>query len=120
MARAPQGCRRSAPKQGTMRRSPPSSTGSPAESAPTDLRIASMTFQGESYVVVSRPIERSAIQLTDAEREVAKLVAAGFTNEAIAQARGTSTRTIANQVASLLRKLGVPSRHHVGRHLGLL
>ncbi len=103
-----------------MRRAPPSTSGSPAESASTDLRIASMTFQGESYVVVSRPIERSAIQLTDAEREVAKLVAAGLTNEAIAKVRGTATRTIANQVAALLRKLGVPSRHHVAKHLGLL
>ncbi len=48
--------------------------------------------------------------LTDAEREVLELVGRGPSNRAIAKARGTTERTIANQVASTLRKLKVPSR----------
>jgi DNA-binding NarL/FixJ family response regulator len=48
--------------------------------------------------------------LSEAERDVAIVVLAGMSNTEIAVARGTSTRTVANQVASLLRKLGVRSR----------
>jgi DNA-binding NarL/FixJ family response regulator len=35
---------------------------------------------------------------------------AGASHRAIAHARGTSVRTVANQVASILRKLNVGSR----------
>jgi DNA-binding NarL/FixJ family response regulator len=48
--------------------------------------------------------------LTAAEREVASLLAEGLTNEQIAARRGVATRTIANQVASLLRKTGADGR----------
>lgn len=48
--------------------------------------------------------------LTHAEQDVLKLVRLGWQNGAIAQARRRSERTVANQVASLLRKLGAPSR----------
>jgi DNA-binding NarL/FixJ family response regulator len=41
---------------------------------------------------------------------VAKLVARGATNDEIARARKTSLRTVANQIASIMRKLGVSSR----------
>ena len=49
-------------------------------------------------------------ELTDAERAVALCVAKGMSNAAIADARGTHVRTVANQVAALFRKLGVASR----------
>jgi DNA-binding NarL/FixJ family response regulator len=49
-------------------------------------------------------------QLTRAERDVLALVRAGFTNAEIAVRRETSERTIANQVARLLKKASVPSR----------
>jgi DNA-binding NarL/FixJ family response regulator len=55
------------------------------------------------------PLKRSA-QLTTAERDVLALVHLGWTNAAIATARGRSERTVANQVASLLNKLAAPSR----------
>ncbi|MCC6625527.1 MAG: hypothetical protein IT385_30085 [Deltaproteobacteria bacterium] len=48
--------------------------------------------------------------LTPAEREVASATAAGRTVHEIAAERSTSERTIANQLASIYRKLGVASR----------
>lgn len=48
--------------------------------------------------------------LTTAEREVLALVDRGLSNEAIARIRSRSVRTIANQVAALLRKTGATSR----------
>jgi DNA-binding NarL/FixJ family response regulator len=48
--------------------------------------------------------------LTAAEHDVLALVRLGWTNKAIAEARGRSERTVANQVASLLRKMQMPSR----------
>lgn len=49
-------------------------------------------------------------ELTRAEREVAALVCTGMSNAAIARARRVSVRTIANQIASAMRKLRVDSR----------
>lgn len=48
--------------------------------------------------------------LTPAEDEVRKLAEGGATNSQIARARRTSVRTVANQMASILRKLGARSR----------
>lgn len=47
---------------------------------------------------------------TPAEQEVLELLRQGLSNAEIAAARGCSTRTVANQVASLLRKAGADSR----------
>jgi DNA-binding CsgD family transcriptional regulator len=48
--------------------------------------------------------------LTTAEREVLAEVLAGASNRQIAERRGTSERTVANQVARLFRHFGVRSR----------
>jgi DNA-binding CsgD family transcriptional regulator len=48
--------------------------------------------------------------LTGAELEVAAALIEGASNQRIAGARGFSVRTVANQVASIFRKLGVRSR----------
>jgi DNA-binding CsgD family transcriptional regulator len=48
--------------------------------------------------------------LTPAERDVLALILEGRSNADIASARGRSIRTIANQVASILRKTKNPSR----------
>jgi DNA-binding NarL/FixJ family response regulator len=48
--------------------------------------------------------------LTTAEEEVLKLLLLGQDNASIAEARKTSPRTTANQIASIFRKLGVSSR----------
>ncbi|QDG49419.1 helix-turn-helix transcriptional regulator [Persicimonas caeni] len=48
--------------------------------------------------------------LTDAEREVAQLVYKGLTNGDIARTRSTTTHTVANQLATIYRKLDISSR----------
>jgi DNA-binding NarL/FixJ family response regulator len=48
--------------------------------------------------------------LSGAERDVLELVTDGKSNREIAEARNRSVRTIANQVASLLRKTAAPCR----------
>jgi DNA-binding NarL/FixJ family response regulator len=49
-------------------------------------------------------------KLSPAEREVARDAVDGRSNAEIAQRRGRTVRTIANQLASIYRKLGVGSR----------
>ena len=53
-------------------------------------------------------------RLTAAERQVARVMAQGLTNAEIARSRGSATRTVANQAASIFRKLGVKSRLELG------
>jgi DNA-binding CsgD family transcriptional regulator len=48
--------------------------------------------------------------LTEAERDVARRALGGMSNARIARARGSSVRTVTNQLASVFRKLGVGSR----------
>ncbi len=48
--------------------------------------------------------------LTPAEAEVLRLVKMGMSNREIAKLRNTSLQTVANQVSSLLRKVGVAGR----------
>jgi DNA-binding CsgD family transcriptional regulator len=48
--------------------------------------------------------------LTPSESHVVELLLEGKTNAEIAALRATTPRTVANQVASLFRKLGVQSR----------
>jgi DNA-binding NarL/FixJ family response regulator len=48
--------------------------------------------------------------LTGTEQEIAREVLSGLSNAEIARKRGTAVRTIANQVASIYRKLQVRSR----------
>jgi DNA-binding NarL/FixJ family response regulator len=61
---------------------------------------------------VFMPVEAVAMDpsLTQAERQVVQGVLNGRSNAAIASARRTSCRTVANQLAAIYRKLGVSSR----------
>lgn len=52
-------------------------------------------------------------ELTPAERDVAKLVASGYSNREIAQRRSASVNTVGNQLAAIYGKLGVSSRHEL-------
>jgi DNA-binding NarL/FixJ family response regulator len=45
-----------------------------------------------------------------AEQEVLTLLLRGYANRTIAETRGTSQRTVENQVRCIFRKLGVQSR----------
>jgi DNA-binding CsgD family transcriptional regulator len=51
--------------------------------------------------------------LTPGEQAVAALVLRGQSNSEIAVTRGTSLRTVANQIASIYRKVGVRSRREL-------
>jgi DNA-binding CsgD family transcriptional regulator len=62
-----------------------------------------------TMVVLSFSLSRCAA-LTAAELDVARFAGAGMSNRDIAYVRRTSIRTVANQIASVFRKLGVASR----------
>lgn len=49
-------------------------------------------------------------ELTAAEKHVATLAIAGFSNSQIAGKRGTSVRTVEKQLSSIYQKLGIPGR----------
>ena len=73
----------------------------------------------EELVVFSWDVaEPPPAELTSAERDVLTRVVRGESNSAIATSRKTSVRTIANQVASLLRKTGAASRFDLIRRYG--
>jgi DNA-binding CsgD family transcriptional regulator len=59
-------------------------------------------------------------ELTSAEREVALLALAGKSNGEIAEARHCSVRTVANQLQSVFRKLGIRSRAELAAKASLL
>jgi DNA-binding NarL/FixJ family response regulator len=79
---------------------------------PSGLRAARVEMDGQELAVFSFPLPPPALpnSLSEAERDVAVAVLEGLSNTEIATARGTSARTVANQMASLLRKLGARSR----------
>ena len=72
----------------------------------------------DETMVFSWDIAKPPPELTTAERAVLSRVIKGESNAAIARARKTSVRTIANQVASLLRKTGASSRYDLIRRFG--
>ena len=76
------------------------------------LRVAQLRVGGDEFVVVSEPMVGAAdlAALTQAEREVARLVADGCSNQDIAARRGAHPQTVANQLAAIYRKLAVSSR----------
>jgi len=76
------------------------------------VRIAAALTNAAS---ASTPPLRAA-RFTTAEKEVLALLQEGMTNEQIALARGRSVRTIANQVAALLRKTQSPTRRTLAIH----
>ncbi|WP_327115533.1 helix-turn-helix transcriptional regulator [Nocardia sp. NBC_01730] len=64
-----------------------------------------------------KPITSRWDELTPAERQVAILATAGWTNPAIAVRRGKSARTIDSQMAAILQKLGITSREDIIDHI---
>lgn len=74
-------------------------------------RVALFSAGDALFVVSSEPLDGAlTARLSASERAVAALVVEGLDNASIARARGRSLRTIANQVAAVLRKVGVGSR----------
>lgn len=87
---------------------------------PTSLEVRTLWVDGEEFALFEWPAPdaESDAKLTPSEREVLALLAAGSSNQQIAQARGVSVRTVANQVASLLDKLNAASRYELIRRFG--
>jgi DNA-binding CsgD family transcriptional regulator len=89
----------------------------PSLRAPQGLEAWVLSVEGEEVALLAWP-EASARQrssmpltrLTAAESRVASLAADGRPNREIARIRGCATRTIANQLAKIFRKLGIRSR----------
>ena len=71
---------------------------------------------GVDLAILSFP---ASVPLTDAEHAIGGALLAGMKNGEIARERGTTLRTVANQVASLYRKLGVQSRSEFVAHAAL-
>ena len=71
------------------------------------LVVVQLSFEGRHQV---RFTYGPAATLTPAERAVVALALEGCSNQEIARRRGASARTIANQLASAYRKLGVSGR----------
>jgi DNA-binding CsgD family transcriptional regulator len=70
---------------------------------------------GEELAVLSHPLARGAplSGLTVAESEIAAAIVDGRSNGEIGRLRQTSERTVAKQVASIFRKLGIGSRRQL-------
>lgn len=82
--------------------------------APTGVRrkLAEATLAGERFLVGASPLisTKHLTNLSDTEYDILGLLIAGSTNADIAERRGTSENTVANQVQSIFRKLSVRSR----------
>lgn len=100
----------------------------PADTAPA-MR-GEFTLHGRRFVALAAPSRRppaagrspaehaaDRAALSRTELEVALLAATGASNAAIAAERGVSARTVANQLASAFRKLGVGSRFELAAAL---
>ena len=85
---------------------------------PNGLTARIFDAGGDELVVFTwgdDPPESIPLSLTAAEREVLALVVSGASNRAIAERRNVAARTIANQVASILRKVRARSRFELIR-----
>ena len=73
-----------------------------------------ITVEGRKVVLLATEDDSSTLEeLTDGERSVALLATEGLSNTDIAERRGCSVRTVANQLASVYKKLGVSSREQL-------
>jgi DNA-binding CsgD family transcriptional regulator len=87
-----------------------------ASEPPKDLQVDFIDIDGQELAVITLPARVQGVSLaglSEAEREVVHAVVAGKSNVDIARSRGTSARTVANQLASIYAKLGISSRHEL-------
>jgi DNA-binding CsgD family transcriptional regulator len=68
-------------------------------------------------IVISIGVPRLPPSLSAAEREVVQALLAGCSNIEIARLRGTSSKTVGNQLHAIYRKLGVGSRSELAAML---
>ncbi len=81
----------------------------------TKARISSLEPPYEDCVVIGVPLSRppSFAALTRSELEVAEGILAGLPLRELARTRDVSPRTVAHQVATVYKKLGVSSRYEL-------
>jgi DNA-binding CsgD family transcriptional regulator len=85
-----------------------------------EVNVSRFQIGGVAFVVASRDV-RSPLGrygLTPAEEAVCRLVLEGKSNGEVAELRGTSTRTVANQLQSVYIKVGVRGRRELAAALG--
>ncbi len=91
-------------------------TNSPAPGQPP-LFAQAQRFElgGVEYALLSYPLPPDTLDegLTASERAIADLVLRGLSTAEISRRRRRAERTVANQIASLFRKLGVRSRREL-------
>jgi DNA-binding NarL/FixJ family response regulator len=94
---------------------------SPRLEAPAALVVETFDEGTDSYALISWPLRKRrpatptvlgdpAARLPRAQREVLELLLAGLSNGDIARRRLRSARTVAHQIETLFRKLGIGSR----------
>ena len=83
------------------------------------LRATKFKLDSNEYVVVSYPTSGGLADapLSRAEQNVIELLLRGLSYRQIAEQRGRSVRTVAKQVASAFKKLGVSSRAELAAFL---
>ena len=92
--------------------------------SPGDLDARTFSIGSDDYLVLSlsasmsRSGPEAAGRLTQAERDIVRQIIEGHSNSSIARSRGTSPRTIANQITAIYRKLCVRSRRELAASLG--
>jgi DNA-binding NarL/FixJ family response regulator len=81
-------------------------------SVPRGIQAERAAHRGKPAVRVSFPVPKInwSESLTSAEKDVASDILAGLPNGAIGKKRGSSVRTVVNQVASIFKKVGAHSR----------
>jgi len=83
---------------------------------PRDLEAATFDIDGEEFLLLTFPADASDLaNLTESEREVATELLRGKSYREVARIRGTKVGTVANQVRSIFRKLGIRSRSELAR-----
>jgi DNA-binding CsgD family transcriptional regulator len=89
----------------------------PEPPPPGSLVVERFERDGEEYAIFTWPVAapETGPALTPALRDVLECIAAGMSNAEIARHRGTSPRTVANQVAALFEIYGVGSRVELAR-----
>jgi DNA-binding NarL/FixJ family response regulator len=95
----------------------PRRRGAPPElQPPRDLEAATFHLGDDEYLLLTFPSDRADFtNLTESEREVATELLLGKSYRDIARIRGTKIGTVANQVRSIFRKLGIQSRTELAR-----
>jgi DNA-binding NarL/FixJ family response regulator len=82
------------------------------QQTPEPPRVTTFEAGPDTFAILSFPVAELPLPdaLSAAEKAVCQLLLTGASNAEIAQLRRTSVRTVANQVASILKKLGAASR----------